>query len=47
MLACVAVQRDKPQQNAYVECYNHTVRHEWIDQHIIESIKEAQHHATQ
>ena len=26
MLACVAVQRDKPQQNAYIERYNRTVR---------------------
>jgi len=25
-LACVAVQRDKPQQNAYIERYNRTVR---------------------
>jgi hypothetical protein len=27
--------------------YNRTVRHEWLDQYIIESIKEAQDHATQ
>ncbi|MGO6938770.1 integrase core domain-containing protein, partial [Rhizobium johnstonii] len=32
----------KPQQNAYVERYNRTVRHEWLDQYIIESIEEAQ-----
>ncbi len=32
----------KPQQNAYVKRYNRTVRHEWPDQHITESIKEAQ-----
>jgi putative transposase len=25
------------QQNAYVERYNRTVRHEWLDQYIIES----------
>ncbi len=37
----------KPQQNAYVERYNRPVRHEWLDQYIIESIEEAQHHATQ
>jgi putative transposase len=41
------IQPGKPQQNAYVERYNRTVRHEWLDQHIIESIEEAQHHATQ
>ena len=37
----------KPQQNAYIERYNRTVRHEWLDQYIIETIEEAQHHATQ
>ncbi len=36
------IQPGKPQQNAYVERYNRTVRHEWLDQHIIESIEEAQ-----
>lgn len=41
MLACVAVQRDKPQQNAYIERYNRTVRHDWLDQYIIESIEVA------
>ncbi len=35
------------QQNAYTERYNRTVRHEWLDQHIIENIEEAQDHATQ
>jgi putative transposase len=34
-------------QNAYVERYNRTVRHEWLDQYIIESIEEAQDQATQ
>jgi putative transposase len=37
----------QPQQNAYVEHYNRTVRHEWLDQYIIESIEEAQDQATQ
>ena len=32
---------------AYIERYNRTVRHEWLDQYIIESIEEAQDHATQ
>jgi putative transposase len=40
------IQPGKPQQNAYVERYNRTVRHEWLDQHIIESIEEAQDYAT-
>jgi putative transposase len=41
------IQPGKPQQNAYIERYNRTVRHEWLDQYIIGSIEEAQHHATQ
>ena len=41
------IQPGQPQQNAYVERYNRTVRHEWLDQYIIESIEEAQDQATQ
>ena len=41
------IQPGKPQQNAYVERHNRTVRHEWLDQNIIESIKEAQDYATE
>ena len=37
----------KPQQNAYVERYNRTVRHVWLDQHIIESFEEAQEFSAQ
>ena len=40
------IQPGQPQQIAYVERYNRTVRHEWLDQYIIESIEEAQDHAT-
>jgi putative transposase len=40
------IQPGKPQQNAYVESYKRTVRHEWLDQYIIASIEEAQEHAT-
>jgi putative transposase len=40
------IQPGKPQQNAYVERYNRTVRHEWLDQNIIGSIEEAQDYAT-
>ncbi len=36
----------KPQQNAYIERYNRTVRHEWLDQNIFETIEEAQDQAT-
>ncbi len=35
------------QQNTYIERYNRTVRHEWLDQYIIETIEEAQDFATQ
>lgn len=40
------IQPGNPQQNAYIEQYNRTVRHEWLDQYIVETIKEAQHPAT-
>jgi len=41
------IQPGQPQQNAYIERYNRTVRHEWLDQYIINRIEEAQHFATQ
>jgi putative transposase len=41
------IQPGQPQQNAYIERYNSTVRHEWLDQYIIDTIEEAQDHATQ
>ena len=28
----------KPQQNAYIERFNRAVRHEWLDEHIFQSI---------
>jgi putative transposase len=37
----------KPQQNAYIERYNRSVRYEWQDQHIIESVDAAQDFAKQ
>lgn len=40
------IQPGKPQQNAYVERYNRTVRTEWLGQYIFNSIEEAQDHAT-
>lgn len=39
------IQPGKPQQNAYIERYNRTVRHEWLDQNIFETIEEAQDQA--
>jgi putative transposase len=41
------IQPGKPQQNAYVERYNRTVRHEWLGQYIFETIAEVQDYATE
>lgn len=41
------IQPGQPHQNAYFERYNRTVRHEWHDHYIIETIKEEQNHVTQ
>ena len=41
------IQPDKPQQNAYIERYNRTVRGEWLSQYIFETIEEAQDQATE
>ena len=40
-------QPGKPQQNAYVERFNRTVRYEWLSQHYWESINAVQEFATQ
>lgn len=40
------IQPGKPQQNAYIERYNRTVRHEWLGCLIFDTIKEVQEHAT-
>lgn len=45
-IALTHIQPSRPRQNAYVARYNRTVRYEWLDQHIIESIEEAQEFAT-
>lgn len=41
------IQPGKPTQNAYVERFNRTVRHEWLDLHQFNSISHAQELATQ
>lgn len=41
------IQPGKPQQNAYIERYNRTVRYEWLSQHYWGSIDEVQTFATQ
>lgn len=40
------IQPGKPQQNAYIERYNRTVRYDWLDYHSFESITEVQDYAT-
>lgn len=35
-----------PQQNAYVERYNRTVRYDWLSQYLFSCIDEVQQHAT-
>ena len=40
------IQPGKPQQNAYVERYNRTVRYDWLGQYMFESIAEVQDFAT-
>ena len=40
------IQPGKPQQNAYVERYNRTVRYDWLAQKLFDSIHEVQEQAT-
>jgi putative transposase len=40
------IQPGQPQQNAYVERYNRTVRYDWLSQHLFSSIEEVQDYAT-
>jgi putative transposase len=42
----VHIQPGKPQQNAYVERFNRTVRYEWLSQHYWQSVDEVQDFAT-
>lgn len=39
-------QPGNPQQNAYIERYNRTVRYDWLAQYLFDSIEEVQDHAT-
>jgi putative transposase len=40
------IQPGNPQQNAYIERYNRTVRYEWLAQYMFDSIDEVQDFAT-
>lgn len=45
-IALVYIQPGNPQQNAYVERFNRTVRYDWLSQEIFETIEEVQSKAT-
>ena len=40
------IQPGKPQQNGYIERYNRTVRYDWLNQYLFESLEEIQDFAT-
>ena len=41
------IQPGKPTQNAYIERFNRTVRHEWLELNLFESVEHAQQLATE
>ena len=43
----IYTQPSKPTQNAYIERFNRTARHEWLDLHLFESVENAQNLATE
>lgn len=40
------IEPGKPQQNAYIERYNRTVRYDWLAQHLFDSVEQVQQFAT-
>lgn len=45
-ITLIHIQPGNPQQNAYVERYNRTVRYDWLAQHLFENLEEVQQGAT-
>ena len=43
----IYIQPGKPTQNAYVERFNRTVRHEWLNMYVFDSVEQAQELATE
>ncbi|MDC1227841.1 transposase, partial [Oceanospirillaceae bacterium] len=41
------IQPGNPQQNAYVERYNRTVRYDWLNHYLFDNIEDVQNRATQ
>lgn len=41
------IQPGKPQQNAYIERHNRTIRYSWVSKHLFDSLDEVQDYATQ
>jgi putative transposase len=46
-ITLVYIQPGKPTQNAYIERFNRTARHEWLDLHLFDTVEHAQYLATQ
>ena len=41
------IQPGKPQQNAYIERANRTIRHSWVSKHLFDNLEQVQDYATQ
>jgi putative transposase len=40
------IQPGNPQQNAYIERYNRTIRYSWVSKHLFDSLEQVQNYAT-